>query len=71
MSSQDESSRKAKPERKNHMSQKKVKKTIQVRDLMPLKDARGGRHHRHRHTSVLLDKEPHIPGGGYGIHQPQ
>ena len=53
------------------MSQKKAKKNIQLRDLMPLKDAKGGRHHRHRHASVLLGKEPHAPGGGYGIHQPQ
>ena len=57
--------------RKNKMSQKKAKKTIQVRDLMPLKDAKGGRHHRHRHNSALQDKEPHVPSGGYGIHLPQ
>jgi len=28
------------------MSQKKVKKTIEVRDLVPAKDAKGGGHHR-------------------------
>jgi hypothetical protein len=52
------------------MSQKKAKKTIEVRDLTPLKDAKGGRHHRHRHNSALLGKEPHAPGGGFG-HLPQ
>ena len=72
MSSQDESSRKAKPKRKkNNMSQKKVKKTIQVRDLMPLKDAKGGHHHRHRQASLLNDDKDYVPRGGYGIHPPQ
>jgi len=43
MSSQDESSLKAKPTRKkNKMKQKKAKKTIKVRDLKPTKDAKGG-----------------------------
>jgi hypothetical protein len=43
MSSQDESSRKAKPTRKkNKMEQKKAKKTIKVRDLKPTKDVKGG-----------------------------
>jgi hypothetical protein len=43
MSSQDESSRKAKPTRKkNKMEQKKAKKTIKVRDLKPKKDVKGG-----------------------------
>ncbi len=54
------------------MSQKKAKKTIQVRDLMPLKDARGGRHHRHRHNSALsqnVDRD-YVPRGGFG-HLPQ
>ena len=74
MSSQDESSRKAKPTRKkNKMSQKKAKITIKARDLMPAKDAKGGGHHRHhghRHASRLNQKEEsgHIPGGGYGVH---
>jgi len=71
MSFQDESSRKAKPNRKkNKMTEKKAKKTIKVRDLMPAKDAKGGGHHRHRHTSLLNQgEEPrHAPGGGYGIH---
>src|SRR4026208_503622 len=55
------------------MSQKKARKTIQVRDLMPLRDVKGGRHHRHRHTSALnqnADRD-YVPRGGYGIHQPQ
>jgi hypothetical protein len=54
------------------MSQKKAKITIKARDLMPATDAKGGRHHRNRHTSALnqnLDRD-HIPSGGYGIHQP-
>jgi len=43
MNSQDESSRKAKPTRKkNKMADKKAKKTIEVRDLKPVKDAKGG-----------------------------
>jgi len=53
------------------MSQKKVKKTIQVRDLMPLKDAKGGHHHRHRQASLLNDDKDYVPRGGYGIHPPQ
>jgi hypothetical protein len=45
MSSQDESSRKAKPTRKkNKMAQKKEAKKIKVRDLKPKKDAKGGGH---------------------------
>lgn len=48
MSSQDESSRKAKTTRKkNKMKEKKAKKTLQVRDLTPTKDVRGG-NRRHR-----------------------
>jgi hypothetical protein len=40
MSSQDESSRKAKPTRKkNKMAEKKANKTIKARDLKPAKDA--------------------------------
>jgi hypothetical protein len=43
MSSQDESSRKAKTTRKkNKMAQKKAKKIIKVRDLKPAKDTKGG-----------------------------
>jgi hypothetical protein len=55
------------------MAQKKAKKIIKVRDLMPATDARGGGHHRHRHASALHQNHDrdHIPGGGYGIHQPQ
>lgn len=74
MTSQDESSRKAKPTRKkNKMAQKKAKKMIKVRDLMPATDARGGGHHRHRHASALHQNHDRdrIPCGGYGIHQPQ
>jgi hypothetical protein len=55
------------------MTQKKVNKTIKARDLMPAKDAKGGGHHRHRHTSALnqnLDRD-HVSRGGYGIHLPQ
>jgi hypothetical protein len=54
MSSQDESSRKAKPTRKkNKMAEKKAKKTIKSRDLKPTKDAKGGRkHHRRSRTTV-------------------
>jgi hypothetical protein len=74
MSSQDESSRKAKPTRKkNKMSQKKARKTMQVRDLMPLTDAKGGGHHRHQHGSLLKHNEDRdrVSRGGLGIHQPQ
>jgi hypothetical protein len=74
MSSQDESSWKPKPTRKkNKMSQKKAKITIKARDLMPAKDAKGGGHHRHRHASLLNQREDraHAPGGGYGIHKVQ
>jgi hypothetical protein len=43
MSSQDESSPKAKATRKkNKMAQKKETKKIKVRDLKPKKDAKGG-----------------------------
>jgi hypothetical protein len=46
MSSQDESSRKAKPTRKkNKMAHKKAKKTIKTRDLKATKDAKGGGQH--------------------------
>jgi len=43
MSSQDESSRKVKTTRKkSKMKEKKAKKTLQVRDLTPTRDPRGG-----------------------------
>ena len=76
MSSQDESSRKAKSKptrKKNKMSQKNAKKIVKVRDLMPAKDAKGGGHHRHQHASLLKHNEDRdrVPRGGYGIHQPQ
>jgi len=76
MSSQDESSRKAKPTRKkNKMAQKKAKK-IKEPDLTPAKDAKGGRkrHHGHGFGSLLSEKEEPgrtPPGGGYGIHMLQ
>jgi hypothetical protein len=48
MSFQDEISRKAITARKkNKMKEKKARKTIQVRDLEPTKDVRGG-NRRHR-----------------------
>jgi hypothetical protein len=59
MSSQDESSRKAKPTRKkNKMAQKKAKETIKDRDMTPAKDAYGGhkRHHGHGASSLLSEK---------------
>jgi hypothetical protein len=71
MSSQDESSRKAKTTRKkNKMKEKKEKKTLQVRDLTPTKDVRGG---NRRHPALLNESwEPrHVPGGGYGNHKVQ
>jgi hypothetical protein len=61
MSSQGESSRKAKPTRKkNKMAQEKAKKTIKVRDLKPTKDAKGGRKHHHRTTVKTVND------GGWG-----
>jgi hypothetical protein len=61
MSSQDESSRKAKPTRKkNKMAQKKAKKTIKDRDMTPAKDVEGGhrkRHHGGQFSSLLNQKE--------------
>jgi hypothetical protein len=78
MSSQDESSRKAKTMKGNlnNMAIKKTKFSIKVRDLMPAKDANGGRHghHGHQFTSLLNQKEgpgANAPGGGYGIHMVQ
>ena len=52
------------------MTEKKAKKTIKVRDLMPTKDARGG---QRGHRSLLNQSEGarHAPGGGYGIHMVQ
>ena len=70
MSSQDESSRKAKPTRKkNKMAQKKTKKKIKEPDLTPAKDVEGGHRRRHGHGfgSLFNDKdEPGRtpPGGG-------
>ena len=74
VSSQDESSRKAKPTRKkNKMALKKATKIIKDRDLMPAKDVKGGGHHRHRHCSLLHQNvdSVHAPCGGYGIHKVQ
>jgi hypothetical protein len=56
------------------MATKKTKISIKVRDVMPAKDANGGRHRRHhgqQFTSLLNEKEGPgrtPPGGGYGIH---
>jgi hypothetical protein len=59
MSSQDESSRKAKTTRKkNKMKEKKARKTLQVRDLTPTKDVRGGnRRHRGRGHAFGLNQQ--------------
>jgi hypothetical protein len=58
------------------MATKKTKISIIVRDLMPAKDAYGGRHghHAHQFNSLLNEKEGPgrtPPGGGYGIHMVQ
>jgi hypothetical protein len=54
MSSQNESSRKAKTTRKkNKMKEKKARKTHQARDLTPTKDVRGG-NRRHRSHAFAL-----------------
>ena len=74
MSPQDENSWKTKPTRKKKkMTQKKAKKIIKVRDLMPTRDVKGGGHHRHQHASLLKqnDDRDFAPRGGYGIHLPQ
>jgi len=77
MSSQKESSRKAKPTRKkNKMAQKETKKTIKARDLKPRKDAKGGRRSHRGHQVASLSNQrdgPGVqgPGGGYGIHMVQ
>ena len=71
MSSQEESSPKAKPTRKkNKMKEKKAKKTIQLRDLTPTKDVRGG-HRRFRGRLMTQLEDPQVPRGGYGIHMTQ
>jgi len=41
----------------------KAKKKIKVRDQKPLKDVKGGRHHRRRHTGLG-------GGGGDSIDRP-
>jgi hypothetical protein len=57
MSSQDESSRKAKTTRKkNKMKEKKARKILQARDLTPTKDVRGG-NRRHRVQSLGLNQQ--------------
>jgi hypothetical protein len=61
----------------NNMATKKTKFSIKVRDLIPAKDANGGRHGRHhgqQFTSLLNQKEgpgANGPGAGYGIHMVQ
>jgi hypothetical protein len=68
MSFQNESSRKAKANRKkNKMTEKRVKKTIKLRDLEPTKDAIGGNRRMLRQRE---DPRP-APRGGYGIHRVQ
>jgi hypothetical protein len=58
MSSQDESSRKAKTTRKkNKMKEKKEKKTLQVCDLTPTKDVRGGNRRHRGHAFVGLNRQ--------------
>jgi hypothetical protein len=62
MSSQDESSRKAKTTRKkNKMKEKKAKKTLQVRDLTPTRDLRGG---NRRRCGFELHREARRNGNG-------
>ena len=68
MSFQNEISQKAKANReKNKMTEKRAKKTIKLRDLMPTNDARGG------HRRLLRQREDPRPAprGGYGLHQVQ
>ena len=50
------------------MKEKKARKTLQLRDLEPTKDAIGGVHRR-----LLRQREDPRPAarGGYGIHLPQ
>ena len=68
MSFQDESSRKAKANRKkNKMTEKRAKKTIKLRDLEPTKDVRGG----YRRLMRQRDEPRPVARGGYGIHLPQ
>jgi hypothetical protein len=70
MSFQDESSRKAKANRKkNKMTEKKAKKTIKLRDLEPTKDAIGG--YRQRRLFHQREDPRPAPHGGYGIHKLQ
>jgi hypothetical protein len=51
------------------MKEKKAKKTIQLRDLTPTKDVRGG--HRRFRGRLMTQLDPQVPRGGYGIHMPQ
>jgi hypothetical protein len=68
MSFQDESSQKAKANRKkNKMTEKRAKKTIKLRDLEPTKDAMGGIRRLLRQRE---DPRP-APRGGYGLRQVQ
>ena len=53
---------------------KMQKKTSKPRDLKPTKDAKGGGHRGHQHTSLLNQREgPGVqaPRGGYGNHMVQ
>jgi hypothetical protein len=38
------------------------KKEVDVRDLKPSKDAKGGRRHGHRHTTSQVNKHPNDDG---------
>jgi hypothetical protein len=69
MSSQDESSRKAKPTRKkNKMAQKKAKKKIKEPDLTPVKDPEGAASATAQGSSSLLSEKEYpgerLPSGG-------
>jgi len=58
MSSQNESSRKAKTtKKKNKMKERKAKTTLQARDLTPVKDVRGGNRRHRSHASGLNQQE--------------
>jgi len=53
----------------NNMATKKTKISIKVRDLMPAKDAIGGRHghhghHGHQFSSLLSEKGERVPRRG-------
>ena len=58
------------------MATKKTKISVKVGDLMPAKDANGGRHRRHGHHFAALLNQKENPGrtpagGDYGNHMIQ